>query len=228
MQNRYINPDSDGKFYELHEMARTNCQDCKGCSACCRDMGDSIRLDPFDIWQMTRGLHETFGQLMESGKIAMTAENGFLIPYLRMSPGRLACPFLNEEGRCSIHSFRPGICRLFPMGRDFSQDRLVYICLDKLCPAVKSKIKVEKWIGIAESRQYHEYIQQWHTFRRNMQKMLAEAEAEEARKLNLYIIGQFYGCEYFEQEKFFPSFYKKVQTIYRAFGMDEIVIPDEK
>ena len=26
-----------------------------------------------------------------------------------------SCTFLDENGRCSIHPFRPGICRLFPL-----------------------------------------------------------------------------------------------------------------
>ena len=37
---------SDGNLYTANDMVKADCQDCKGCSACCRGMGDSIVLDP--------------------------------------------------------------------------------------------------------------------------------------------------------------------------------------
>ena len=46
---------SDGNLYTANDMVKADCQDCKGCSACCRGMGDSIVLDPYDVWQMSAG-----------------------------------------------------------------------------------------------------------------------------------------------------------------------------
>ncbi len=220
MEERYINPDSDGKFYGLQEMARTNCGDCKGCHACCMGMGDSIRLDPYDLLQLREGLGAGFEQLLAEGRIAMTAEDGLLVPYLCMMKEGGACGFLNEEGRCSIHSFRPGICRLFPMGRDYSQGTISYICLTKLCPAPKSKIKVERWIGIEDSLRYQSFVLAWHDLKRNLQRELVHAGAEEAKQLNLYVISRFYACEDWKRETFFDCFFQKVQTVYHAFGID--------
>ena len=44
---------SDGKFYQLGDMVKADCQGCAGCSECCRGMGTSIVLDPLDVhrWQ---------------------------------------------------------------------------------------------------------------------------------------------------------------------------------
>lgn len=46
---------SDGKLYGINDMVKADCQDCKGCSACCRGMGNSIQLDPLDIFRLTTG-----------------------------------------------------------------------------------------------------------------------------------------------------------------------------
>lgn len=48
---------SDGRLYTAEDMVKADCQDCKGCSACCRGMGSSIILDPYDIYQLELGLH---------------------------------------------------------------------------------------------------------------------------------------------------------------------------
>ena len=51
---------SDGRSYTAEDMVKADCQDCKGCSACCRGMGSSIILDPYDIYQLELGLHLYF------------------------------------------------------------------------------------------------------------------------------------------------------------------------
>ena len=37
---------SDGKLYSRDDMVKAGCDDCRGCSACCHGMGNSIVLDP--------------------------------------------------------------------------------------------------------------------------------------------------------------------------------------
>lgn len=218
---KYINPDSDGKFYTVKDMARTNCNDCKGCHACCTDMGDSILLDPYDLWQFATKESMFFAEMMQDGKIALTQENFMLVPYLCMNEQKNTCCFLNEEGRCSVHASRPGICRLFPLGRDFQRGELSYILLQKLCPANKSKIRIEKWIGIVRVNEYQEFLLKWHKFRMTMQQYLKEASSMEQKQMNLYLIKQFYACNYAMQSEleFFDSISDKINKIYEAFGM---------
>ena len=40
---------TDGKFYTANYMVKIGCNDCKGCSECCRVVEDTIILDPYDI-----------------------------------------------------------------------------------------------------------------------------------------------------------------------------------
>ena len=53
---------SDGKLYSANDMVKAGCDDCKGCSDCCRGMGESILLDPLDICRMTVHLECTFDE----------------------------------------------------------------------------------------------------------------------------------------------------------------------
>mgnify|MGYP003376765255 CR=1 FL=1 len=46
---------SDGKLYGANDLVKVGCNDCQGCSDCCQGMGNSILLDPFDIWQLAGG-----------------------------------------------------------------------------------------------------------------------------------------------------------------------------
>ncbi|MDQ9892155.1 YkgJ family cysteine cluster protein, partial [Acinetobacter baumannii] len=75
-----------------------------------------IILDPLDIYRLTFGLQQKFEQLL-ADKLELNVVDGVILPNLKMAGENEQCSFLNDEGRCSIHSIRPGICRLFPLGR---------------------------------------------------------------------------------------------------------------
>ncbi len=42
---------SDGRLYGENDMVKADCHGCKGCSKCCHGMGESIVLDPYDIYR---------------------------------------------------------------------------------------------------------------------------------------------------------------------------------
>ena len=117
---------SDGKLYTENDMAKLGCNDCEGCSACCQGMGESIVLDPLDIYRLTTGLGKSVEELLQ-GAIELNVVDGVILPNIAMKSGEEACAFLNAEGRCSIHPYRPGICRLFPLGRYYEDGDYKYI-----------------------------------------------------------------------------------------------------
>ena len=49
---------SDGRLYKANDMVKADCGGCNGCSRCCHGMGNSIILDPYDVYQMTTGMGE--------------------------------------------------------------------------------------------------------------------------------------------------------------------------
>ena len=82
----------------------------------------------------------------------------------------------DREGRCSIHAYRPGICRLFPLGRYYEDSAEVasgireagyfrYFLQVHECPMPnKTKVKVGKWVDTPQLEQYEAYIRKWHSF----------------------------------------------------------------
>ena len=136
---------SDGKLYTNKDMVKAGCGECQGCSDCCRGMGSSIFLDPMDIYRLTTGLECSFEDLL-STCVELHVVDGFIQPNMKMVGKEEQCPFLNEKGRCNIHAIRPGICRLFPLGRcydgegGFQYFLQIYECKKE----PKSKVKIKK------------------------------------------------------------------------------------
>ncbi|MFR3769155.1 MAG: YkgJ family cysteine cluster protein [Blautia sp.] len=203
---------SDGNLYEANDMVKADCQDCKGCSDCCQGMGDTVILDPLDVHRLCAGLkklpEELLGSVLELG-----VTDGNILPHLAMKGTEERCVFLNTEGRCSIHDIRPGFCRLFPLGRYYTEDGFKYILQIHECKKKnRSKIKVKKWLDTPNLKQYEKFVLDWHNFLLDVQEVFYETEDETLIKnLNMYVLSRFYYTPYKEDEDFYPQFYVRLE-----------------
>lgn len=198
---------SDGKLYGLRDMVKADCGGCEGCSDCCRSMGNSIILDPYDIYRLTIGLRRSFEELLDK-EIELNLVEGIILPNLKMSGIQEKCSFLNEEGRCTIHSFRPGICRIFPLGRYYENESFQYFLQVHECrKEPKTKIKVQKWIDTPNPKQNETFIIEWHYFLKALSRQLEHTEEGSFRKsLSMYILKNFYLKPYEENQDFYEQF----------------------
>ena len=203
---------SDGNLYEANDLVKADCQDCKGCSDCCQGMGDTVILDPLDVHRLCAGLkklpEELLGSVLELG-----VTDGNILPHLAMKGTEERCVFLNTEGRCSIHDIRPGFCRLFPLGRYYTEDGFKYILQIHECKKKnRSKIKVKKWLDTPDLKQYEKFVLDWHNFLLDVQEVFYETEDETlVKNLNMYVLSRFYYTPYKEEEDFYPQFYVRLE-----------------
>ena len=202
---------SDGKLYGINDMVKAGCEDCKGCSACCRGMGNSIVLDPLDVYRLTTGLHCKFEDLL-AGKLSLNVVDGIILPNLSMRGEEEACAFLNEEGRCSIHPLRPGICRIFPLGRIYENGGFQYFLQVHECKKQnRTKVKVKKWIDTPEIAKNEAFINQWHYFLKKVGQMLPQQTEETVKQINLYLLNTFFVTPYTEDRDFYEVFEERLQ-----------------
>nr|WP_296007041.1 YkgJ family cysteine cluster protein [uncultured Blautia sp.] len=209
---------SDGRRYRQSDMVKAGCNDCKGCSDCCRNMGSSIVLDPYDCFELCKHLKESFEKLL-SYAIELQVVDGIILPNLKMTGGEAVCAFLNEQGRCSIHSFRPGFCRMFPLGRIYEEGDFQYFLQVKECKMEpKTKVKIQKWLGIPNIRHYEEFVKKWHYFLKDVEKILGSFQEETSLKnVSMYLLKNFYLTPYDETEDFYVQFEERLEKAKRYF-----------
>lgn len=215
-----LNEISDGRIYELNDMVRVGSQDCKGCSDCCRGMGNSILLDPLDIFRITQAEGTTFEELL-SGTIELNVSDGVILPNLKMAGEQEQCVFLNEEGRCRIHAYRPGICRLFPLGRCYGEHSFQYFLQADECSKQNwVKVKVNKWIDTPDIQKNSQYILDWHYFLKDVEMLLQKDEAGTLHKqVNMFLLNQFFVTPYETGKDFYEQFNERLAETKRQFSM---------
>lgn len=203
------------KLYGNNDMVKVGCHDCRGCSDCCTDMGDSIWLDPYDVYQLTTNLGKNVEALL-AREIELHVEDGLILPNIRMAGEDMPkCSFLNEEGRCGVHSFRPGFCRLFPLGRNYEDGKLTYFLLENACPVPnKSKMKINKWLNIPRLKEYEGFLVEWHSLTKGLREFYADNAENEAvvKAVNMQFLQIFYLTPYIEED-FYPQFAVRMEKL---------------
>lgn len=211
-RNVDINEISDGKTYEAGDMAKLGVNDCSGCHACCCGMGDSITLDPYDVFRLEKGLSKSFEELLAKS-LELRVADGIILPCLKMGD-KNQCTFLNDEGRCSIHAHRPGICRLFPLGRIYENGTHKYFLQVNECHKERTtKIKIKKWIDTPDFGRYEAYTDKWHFFIKEISdKALAMPETE-LKKINMTLLQLFYLTPYDTSRDFYEQFEERISRM---------------
>ncbi len=209
-----INVISDGKRYQANDMVRLGCNDCMGCHSCCEGVEDTIVLDPYDICRLTLNLGMDFQRLMQDERIALHVEEGLILPHLAMSGTTGTCSFLNGEGRCSIHAYRPGICRLFPLGRIYEREGFSYFLQVNECVKEnRTKEKIKNWIDTPRLKEYEGFILKWHNYTKEMQAFLLNRE--DAKDWNLLHLQMFYIMPYGSADTFYEEIETRLADIYK-------------
>ena len=133
-----------------------------------------------------------------SGPLEVNMVDGIILPNIRMTGRDEACSFLNGEGRCSIHSYRPGFCRLFPLGRLYENRSFSYFLQVHECPKDnRSKVKVRKWIDTPDVKLYEKFVNDWHYFLKDLEHGLEENGSLDIRRtVVMYVLNQFYITPY--------------------------------
>ncbi|MDO4454634.1 MAG: YkgJ family cysteine cluster protein [Eubacteriales bacterium] len=209
---------SDGKLYNSNDMVKADCAGCTGCSSCCHGMGNSIILDPFDIFQLTKNLKCSFEQLLEK-KLELNIVDRIILPNLKMDGDEECCPFLDENERCSIHPFRPSVCRLFPLGRYYEENGFRYFLQIHECKKEnRAKIKVKKWIDMPDLKEHEAFVMKWHNFLKETEEQIEDGKDENLMKnMDLSILKIFYIRPYEEGCDFFHQFEERLREA-RAFA----------
>ncbi len=225
---------SDGRLYGRTDMVRAGCGGCHGCSECCSGMGNSVILDPYDVFRLTARLKEGFEALMQE-KLELNVVDGIILPNLKMGGSKETCAFLDGEGRCSIHDARPGICRLFPLGRYYETEdgtdaqgnagkkrTFRYFLQVHECPLPnKTKVKVEKWIDTPQIVRYEKFINDWHYLLEDVQGRIGEGTDEDTvRNLNLLLLKLFYIRPYDTEKDFYPQFEERLRFFCEAADLE--------
>ncbi len=139
---------------------------CSSCGACCKNVRDSIVLEPLDAFRMIReyknnGCGDSADDIL--WKIADLKElsRGFDVFVLKTVNDSGVCGML-KDNRCTVYSARPRTCRLYPFTADLSADGSIkwFLCAEQSHHFGKGSVTAREWQRRNLSAEDQEYLRE--------------------------------------------------------------------
>ena len=134
---------------------------CTQCGQCCDKT--MVSLYPFDIKTICDHLGITSAEFHEKYSAFALDQEGIVRCFLRNRP---RCPFKSQENKCSIYDHRPVRCRLYPLGRYFTEDKMMYLITNDPSPGFNSNKRqsIAEWLTMQGVDQYDSLVLRWNQF----------------------------------------------------------------
>lgn len=120
---------------------------CNECGKCCRERED-ILLTPIDLFKMAKYLQMPIQSFISKYCEHYMGGDSHM-PLVRIKPReyRRSCP-LNDKGRCLVHSVKPVVCALYPLGRMLNGEtnEFTYFMQDVKCGNKRETRTIREWL----------------------------------------------------------------------------------
>lgn len=110
-----LNGDVNEFGYQLVKPEETFKFTCTLCGECCRNVKNSIMLEPLDVYRLARFLGVEMGDVLLKYTETSFLSWWFPIFLLKTKFSSESCCFL-KSSRCTVQTAKPRACRLYPLG----------------------------------------------------------------------------------------------------------------
>lgn len=151
---------------------------CTDCDSCCRET--KIGLTPYDVYVLAKKLGMTMKEFRKNYTSLVIGNN---IRVLLDTKG--GCKFL-KDGKCTVYSSRPSICRFYPLGVYLERDN-AYFYEASSRPCIKSgkKMKIEEYLKENLDENSLDIHKEWLNF--GMKLMNSKVPVNDRRFLEAYV-----------------------------------------
>lgn len=138
---------------------------CSACGACCKNVRDSIVLEPLDAFRIVRekmknGCTNSADNILWNIADLKELSRGFNVFVLRTVNDSGVCGML-ENNRCTIYSVRPRTCRLYPFTAEPcpEEHRIKwYLCTEQAHHFGTGTVTAREWQRKNISKEDEEYL----------------------------------------------------------------------
>ena len=160
---------------------------CRRCGKCCKNQ-NTILFSPKDVFKIAKKIGKSPSSVIRDyTEVYIGPQSRIPVVHLLMQGKKNACPFLTEEGRCSIHDAKPTVCALYPLGRvvtseapgdalDSGGENIVHYILSGQCGSAKKTHTVREWLTSFGIPEHDEFFFLWTGMQLRLSLLIRELE----------------------------------------------------
>lgn len=194
---------------------------CTQCGACCINR-DDILLTPKDLFFISKELKITQQEFIKKYcEIYVGPDSRVVLVRLQPVGRNHRCPLLKNH-HCIVHSVKPAICAMFPLGRRirFKEGNQVtefsYFLQSIDCGDRSEEFTVRKWLAQFGMQPEDEFSIEWLSFLSKLSMFLCEVEKHCKQSLMEDLRAACFAVLYFDysmEEDFMTQFRKRLHSM---------------
>lgn len=192
---------------------------CIQCGECCRNRYD-ILLNPYDLYKIAKYLNMRIIDVIDKYcEIYIGSDSKMPVVRARPKIYNAVCSFL-RNGKCSIHSAKPTVCALYPLGRAASPDGgMIYFTQGGSCNANSTPIKVKDWIEMFNLKESELPAKLWSQtlVKLSLSKRKFKIKPQIEEQLNNELVNILY-LSYDTTQDFLPQFKNNSEKAEKCFA----------
>jgi len=136
---------------------------CRECGNCCRNRKEPILLTGYDIFRIAMALGIEMHEVLIKHTIGYIGETSKLPVVVLKQRQDGSCSLL-RKGKCMVHSNKPLVCALYPLGRYYipTEERLGYF-QQPICCGTDQEHTLEEWLTMFNIHEWDEASSLWAT-----------------------------------------------------------------
>jgi Fe-S-cluster containining protein len=204
---------------------------CTQCGECCTHR-DDIMLNPMDVFRMAKELKmEPYEFIVRYCTWYIGYNSRVPIVCLKPVGPSMRCPML-KDNKCAVHSVKPAVCALFPLGRyikfdpgNYGKDavqkgKVKYLLQPIMCGDTSETHTVREWLSSFDVTSEDEFFILWHQHVAEIGGTLKEFEKkfnqDHMSKVWFSVFALLY-CDYTAKEAFLLQFADNTKKILQFF-----------
>ena len=197
---------------------------CSACGGCCKNVRDSIALEPLDAFRIIRdklrnGCTDSADDILWGMAALKELSRGFDVFVLRTVNDSGVCNML-DNNRCTMYSVRPRTCRLYPFTAEpYPDERRIqwYLCTEQAHHFGKGSVTAREWHKKNMSTEDEEFLYEECRVIPELGETLRNVPEYNLQQAEQYVVVYRY-LAYDFSKPFMPQFKENMQLLQAMLG----------
>lgn len=167
---------------------------CQACGDCCRKRDTPILMTGMDVFRMSQALNMKPMDVTSKYMRTYLGDDSHIPLFVLKERDDGSCSLLHKS-KCSVHSKKPVVCAIYPLGRyfDVKENSIQYFKQDNVCRAAEEAGKVwtlNEWLDAFGIRELDSMSKAWYKLMSGITQAMCKVEKNKIDPIMYALLAQ--------------------------------------
>lgn len=167
---------------------------CQACGACCRKRATPILMTGMDVFRVAQALNMKPMDVTSKYMRTYLGDDSHIPLFVLKERDDGSCSLL-RKGKCSVHSKKPVVCAIYPLGRylNYEDKSIQYFRQDNVCKAAEKGGKVwtlNEWLDAFGIRELDNMSRTWYSLMSGIARVMCKMEPNKVDPMMYALLAQ--------------------------------------